>query len=59
LFISVTLATMAINTQMPMAGYLDARFFGMESYGEIAGINMAAISLIGGSSVLLIGILFE
>jgi hypothetical protein len=42
-----------------IAGYFYTRFFGMKSYGEIAGINMAAISLIGGFSAPLIGILFE
>jgi sugar phosphate permease len=59
LFTSVTLSTMAVNAQMPMAGYFYTRFFGMKSYGEIAGINMAAISLFGGFSAPLIGILFE
>jgi len=59
LFTSVTLSTMAVNAQMPMAGYFYTRFFGMKSYGEIVGINMAAISLIGGFSAPLIGFLFE
>ncbi len=59
LFTAVTLSTMAVNVQMPMLGYFYTRFFGMRAYGQIAGINMAVISLIGGFSAPLVGILFE
>jgi hypothetical protein len=44
---------------MPMLGYFYTRFFGMKAYGEIAGINMAVVSLVGGISAPLIGILYE
>jgi hypothetical protein len=44
---------------MPMLGYFYTRFFGMKAYGEIAGINMAVISLVGGFSAPLVGILYE
>jgi hypothetical protein len=59
LFTAVTFSTMAMNAQMPMLGYFYTRFFGMKAYGEIAGINMAVISLVGGFSAPLVGILFE
>jgi len=59
LLTAVTLSTMAVNVQMPMLGYFYTRFFGMRSYGEIAGINMAVVSLVGGFSAPLVGILFE
>jgi predicted MFS family arabinose efflux permease len=59
LFVAVTLSTMAINVQMPMAGYFYTRFFGMKAYGEIAGINMAVLSLVAGFSAPLIGNLYE
>jgi MFS family permease len=59
LFTAVTLSTMAVNVQMPMLGYFYTRFFGMKAYGEIVGINMAVISLVGGFSAPLVGILFE
>ena len=48
LFTAITLSTMAVNVQMPMLGYFYTRFFGMKNYGEIAGINMAVVSLVGG-----------
>jgi cyanate permease len=50
---------MAINAQMPMLGYFYTRFFGMKAYGEIAGINMAVLSLIMGFSAPLVGILYD
>ena len=59
LFTSVTLSTVAINMQMPMGGYFFTRFFGMKAYGEIAGINMAIVSLVSGFSAPLMGIVFE
>jgi MFS family permease len=59
LFVAVTLSTMAINAQMPMLGYFYTRFFGMKAYGEIAGINMAVLSLIMGFSAPLVGILYD
>jgi predicted MFS family arabinose efflux permease len=59
LFTAVTLSTMAVNVQMPMLAYFYTRFFGMKAYGEIAGINMAVVSLVGGFSAPLVGILFE
>ncbi len=59
LFTAVTLSTMAVNVQMPMLGYFYTRFFGMKAYGEIAGINMAVISMVAGFSAPLVGILFE
>jgi hypothetical protein len=59
LFTAVTLSTMAINGQMPMLGYFYTRFFGMKSYAEIAGINMAVLSLVMGFSAPLVGILYE
>lgn len=59
MFVSVTLSTMAINAQMPMAGYFYTRFFGMKAYGEIAGINMAVLSFVAGFSAPLIGIPYE
>ena len=59
LFVAVTLSTMAMNAQMPMLGYFYTRFFGMKAYGEIAGINMAVLSLIMGFSAPLVGILYD
>ena len=59
MFFAVTLSTMAINAQMPMLGYFYTRFFGMKAYGEIAGINMAVLSLIMGFSAPLVGILYD
>ena len=59
LLVSVTLSTMAMNAHMPMAGYFYTRFFGMKAYGEIAGINMAVLSLVAGVSAPLVGILYE
>ena len=59
LFTAITLSTMAVNVQMPMLGYFYTRFFGMKAYGEIAGINMGVVSLIGGFSAPLVGFLFE
>lgn len=59
LFTAVTLGTMAMNAQMPMLSYFYTRFFGMKAFGEIAGINMAVISLVGGFSAPLIGILYD
>jgi hypothetical protein len=38
-----------------MAGWFYPRFFGMKAYGEIFAINMAALSLVAGFSVPLIG----
>ncbi len=59
LFVAVTLSTMAVNAEIPMAGYFYTRFFGMKAYGEIAGINMAVRYLVGGFSAPLVGILYE
>jgi MFS family permease len=59
LLVAVTLSTMAVNVQMPMTGYFYTRFFGMKAYGTIAGINMAALSLVMGFSAILVGILYE
>jgi MFS family permease len=59
LFTAITLSTMAVNVQMPMLGYFYTRFFGMKAYGEIAGINMAVLSLVSGFSAPLVGILFD
>jgi MFS family permease len=59
LFTAVTLSTMAVNVQMPMAGYFYTRFFGMKAYGEIAGISMAVRSVVAGFSAPLVGVLFE
>jgi MFS family permease len=59
LFIAVTLSTMAVNAQMPMAGYFYTRFFGMKAFGEIAGINMAVLYVVAGFSAPLIGILYD
>ena len=59
LFVAVTLSTMAVNAQMPMLGYFYTRFFGMKAYGEIAGINMAVISLVAGFSAPLVGNLYD
>jgi len=59
LFVSVTLSTMAVNVQIPMAGYFYTRFFGMKAYAEIAGINMAVLGLVAGVSAPLIGVLYE
>jgi MFS family permease len=59
LFTAITFSTMAVNAQMPMLSYFYTRFFGMKAYGEIAGINMAAISLVGGFSAPLVGILYD
>jgi sugar phosphate permease len=55
--VAFTLSSMAVNIQMPMINYLYTRFFGMKSYGTIAGINMAVISLLSGISMPLIGYL--
>ena len=59
LFTAITLSTMAVNVQMPMLGYFYTRFFGMKAYGEIAGINMAVLSLVAGCSAPLVGYLFD
>ena len=59
LFVAVTLNTMSVNAQMPMLTYFYTRFFGMRAYGEIAGINMAVLSLVGGFSSPLVGRLFD
>ena len=59
LFVAVTLSTMAINAQMPMLGYFYTRFFGMKAFGEIAGINMAVLSLVAGFSAPLVGYLYD
>lgn len=59
LFTAITLSTMAMNAQMPMLGYFYTRFFGMKAYGEIAGINMAVVQLVGGFSAPLVGLLYE
>ena len=59
LFVSISLSTMAVNAHIPMAGYFYTRFFGMKAYGEIAGINMAVISLIAGFSAYLVGTLYD
>jgi MFS family permease len=59
LFVAVTLGTMSMNAQMPMLSYFYTRFFGMKAYGEIAGINMAVLSLVGGFSAPLVGNLYD
>jgi nitrate/nitrite transporter NarK len=59
LFTAITLSTMALNVQMPMLGYFYTRFFGMKAFGEIAGINMAILSLVAGFSAPLVGILYD
>jgi hypothetical protein len=59
LLASVTLSTMALNGQMPMLGYFYTRFFGLKSYAEIAGINIAVLSLVMGLSAPLVGMLYE
>jgi MFS family permease len=59
LFAAVTLSTMAVNSQMPMLSYFYTRFFGMKAYGEIAGINMAVLSLVAGFSAPLVGNLYD
>jgi MFS family permease len=59
LLVAVTLSTMAVNVQMPMTGYFYTRFFGMKAYGTIAGINMAALSLVMGFSAIIVGIIYE
>jgi MFS family permease len=59
LFVAITLSTMAVNVQMPMLGYFYTRFFGMKAYGEIAGINMAVLSLVAGFSAPLVGNLYD
>jgi MFS family permease len=59
LFVAVTLSTMAVNAQMPMLSYFYTRFFGMKAYGEIAGINMAVLSLAMGFSAPLVGALYD
>ena len=59
LFVAVTLSTMAVNAQMPMLAYFYTRFFGMKAFGEIAGINMAVLSLVAGFSAPLVGNLYD
>ena len=59
LYTSVMLSSMAINIQMPMNNYFYTRFFGMKAFGEIAGLNMAVLSLTGGLSAPLIGLLYD
>lgn len=59
LFAAVTLGAMAMNAQMPMLSYFYTRFFGMKAFGEIAGINMAVIQVVGGISAPLIGMLYD
>jgi MFS family permease len=59
LFVAITLSTMAVNAQMPMMGYFYTRFFGLKAYGEIAGLNMAVLSLVAGFAAPLAGFLFE
>lgn len=59
LFAAVALGSMSMNAQMPMLSYFYTRFFGMKAFGEIFGINMAVIQLVGGISAPLIGILYD
>jgi nitrate/nitrite transporter NarK len=59
LYAAITLSTMAVNAQMPMLTYFYTRFFGMKAFGQIAGINMAVISLVGGFSSPLLGYLYD
>jgi len=59
LFVAVTLSTMAMNAQMPMLSYFYTRFFGLKAFGQIAGINMAVISLVAGFSTPLVGNLYD
>jgi len=59
LFAAVTLGAMSMNAQMPMLSYFYTRFFGMKAFGEIAGINMAVIQVVGGISAPLIGMLYD
>lgn len=59
LFSAVALSAVAMNATMPMLGYFYTRFFGLKAYGEIAGINMAVLSLVMGFSAPLVGMIYD
>ena len=44
---------------MTMLSHFYTRFFGMKAFGEIFGINMAVIQVVGGISAPLIGTLYD
>ena len=59
LFTAVALSAVSMNATMPMLGYFYTRFFGLRAYGEIAGINMAVLSLVMGFSAPLVGMIYD